>query len=103
VDCGAKLGESKEKDWEKNIEDWGEDFGKRMGNWGEDFGKQIEKECYGLRHGATIIGLIIGLIIILVGVASLVGISLKFWPMIIVFFGLLVLGGAIYSLVHKRK
>lgn len=102
VKCGAKLHISKESDWAKSVDDWGEDFGKRMGDWGDDFGRQIEEECYGLRQGGTIIGLIVGIIIILVGVASLVGISLTFWPMIIVLFGLLIVGGAVYALIHKR-
>ena len=53
-------------------------------------------------HGGTIVGLIIGLIIILVGVTSLAGIDLEFWPLIIVIFGLLISGGAIYTLTRKR-
>ena len=91
VKCGAKLKASTEKSLEKRIEEGAEEFGKRA-----------EQECFGLPHGGTIIGLIIGIIIILVGVTSLAGIDLKLWPLIIVIFGLLIFGGAIYSLTHKR-
>ncbi|MQY61930.1 zinc-ribbon domain-containing protein [archaeon] len=113
VKCGAKLKASTEKSLEKRIEEgaeefgkraeaWGEDFGKRAEEWAEDFPKRTKQECFGLPHGGTIIGLIIGIIIILVGVTSLAGIDLKLWPLIIVTFGLLIFGGAIYSLTHKQ-
>ena len=102
VSCGSKLKVSTEKTIEKRIEKGAEEFGKRAEAWGEDFGKRTEQECFGLPHGGTILGLIIGIIIILVGVTSLAGIDLEFWPLIIIIFGLLIAGGALYSLTHKR-
>ena len=102
VKCGAKLKVLKEKSLEKRFEDGAEEFGKRAEAWGESFGKRAENECFGLPHGGTIFGLIIGIIIILVGISSLAGIDLEFWPIIIVIFGVLILGGAIYSLTQKR-
>ena len=109
VKCGTKLNMPREKDWVKRIDEggekigeWGEEFGKRVEEWAEDFPKRTKQECFGLPHGGTIIGLIIGIIIILVGVTSLAGIDLELWPLIIVIFGLLIFGGAIYSLTHKR-
>ena len=102
VKCGAKLKASTEKSLEKRIEEGAEEFGKRVEEWAEDFPKRTKQECFGLPHGGTIVGLIIGIIIILVGVTSLAGIDLKLWPLIIVTFGLLIFGGAIYSLTHKR-
>ena len=102
VKCGSKLKVSTEKSLEKRIEEGAEEFGKRAEAWGEDFGKRTEQECFGFPHGGTIFGLVIGIIIILVGVTSLAGIDLEFWPLIIVIFGLLILGGAIYSLIRKR-
>ena len=84
------------------MEKWGEEFGKRAEEWGEDFGRRAEKECFGLPHGGTIFGLVIGIIIIVVGISSLPGIDLEIWPLIIVIFGLLILGGAIYTLTRKR-
>jgi uncharacterized membrane protein YvbJ len=102
VKCGAKLKVSPEKNLEKRIEKGAEEFGKRAEAWGKDFGKRTGDECFGLPHGGTIFGLVVGVIIILVGVASLAGIDLELWPLIIIIFGLLIFGGAIYSLIRKR-
>ena len=49
------------------MNEWGENIGKRAEEWGKDFPKRIEKECFGIPHGSTIIGLNIGIIIILIG------------------------------------
>jgi hypothetical protein len=70
--------------------------------WGEDFGRRVEKECFGLPQGGTIVGLIIGIIILVIGISSLTGIDLEIWPLIIVIFGVLIIGGAVYTLTHKR-
>jgi uncharacterized membrane protein YvbJ len=102
VKCGAKLKLSTEKSLEQRIEEGAEEFGRRAEAWGEDFRKQTEQECFGLPHGGTIFGLIIGIIIILVGVTSLAGIDLEFWSLIIIISGLLIAGGAIYTLTQRR-
>ena len=103
VKCGSKLKVSMEKSLEERIEKGAEEFGKRAEAWGENFGKRAEQECFGLPHGGTIFGLIIGLIIILVGVTSLAGVDIDFWPLIIIIFGLLIFGGALYSLTQRRQ
>jgi uncharacterized membrane protein YvbJ len=103
VKCGSKLKVSMEKSFEERIEKGAEEFGKRAEAWGENFGKRAEQECFGLPHGGTIFGLIIGLIIILVGVTSLAGVDIDFWPLIIIIFGLLIFGGALYSLTQRRQ
>ena len=100
--CSVKLKVSMEKSIEKRIEEGAEEFGKRAEAWGENFGKRTEQECFGRPHGGTIFGLIIGIIIILVGVTSLAGIDLEIWPLLIIIFGLLIFGGAIYTLIRKR-
>lgn len=102
VKCGAKLKVSAEKSLEKRLEEGAEEFGKRAEAWAENFGRRTEQECFGLPHGGTIFGLVIGIIIILVGVTSLSGIDIEFWPLIIIIFGLLILGGAVYSITQKR-
>jgi len=102
VKCGAKLHLPKNKSLEKQIEDGAEEFGKRAEEWGKSFGKHAEDECFGLPNGGTIFGIIIGIIIVLVGLSSLLGIDLEFWPLVIIIFGVLILGGAIYSIIHKR-
>ena len=113
VKCGKKLNVSPAKSFENRIEEgaeelgkraeeWGEHFGKRAEEWGESFEKRAEKECFGLPHGGTIFGLIIGIIIILVGTSMLAGIDLKIWPLTVLIFGVLIFGGAIYSLTRKQ-
>jgi len=102
VKCGAALEGSRSSHALDNVDEWGKDIGKRAERWGESFRKRAEEECFGLPHGGTIFGLIIGIIIILVGVTSLAGIDLEFWPLIIIIFGLLIFGGSIYSLIQRR-
>ena len=104
VKCGAKLETSQEESWGKRMEKWGEEIGKRAEEWGEDFGRHAEQECFGLPNVGAFLSLLIGAIIILVGIAWLIGIALTryFWPLIIIGFGLLILTGAIYSLIRRR-
>jgi uncharacterized membrane protein YvbJ len=102
IKCSAKLNVPGKKSLEKSIEEGAEEFGKRAEEWGKSFGKRQEEECFGLPHGGIIVGLIIGIIIIAVGVTSLAGINLDLWPLIILIFGVLILGGAIYTLTRKR-
>ena len=114
VKCGAKLELAQEsidkrvEKWGEEIgkraEEWGEEMGKRAEKWGEDFGKRAEKECFGLPHGGVIFGLLIGVVIILVGIASLIGVAFGrfLWPLLIIVFGSLILAGALYSLTRRR-
>ena len=102
VKCGANIAASAEKSIEKGIEEAAEEFGRRAEGWGKDFGKNVENECFGLPHGGTIFGIIIGIMIILVGVTSIVGLDFHLWPFILLAFGLLVFCGALYSILRKR-
>jgi uncharacterized membrane protein YvbJ len=102
VKCGANIKLSMEKSIEKRIEEGAEEFGRRAEAWGENFGKRSEQHCFGLPHGGTIFGLIIGIIIILIGLTSFAGIDIEFWPLIIIIFGLLIFGGALYTIIHKQ-
>ena len=101
VKCGQNLNVPTEKRLEKRIEEGAEEFGRRAEEWGENFGKSAEQECFGLPHGGTIFGLVIGFIIILFGITSLAGVNIEFWPLIIIIFGILIVGGAIYSITKK--
>ena len=102
VKCGAKLEVSREESWDKRLEKWGEDFGKRAERWGEDFGRRAEKEA--LNIGA-ILGIIVGVVMILVGIAWFSGIAVAryFWPITVIVFGLLVLAGVMYGLLRKSQ
>jgi hypothetical protein len=63
-----------------------------------------ENECFGLPHGGSIAGLIIGLIIILWGVTAVLDIDFGsyLWAFIIIIFGTLMVAGALYSISRKR-
>jgi len=56
--------------------------------------RRPEEECFGLPHGGAIVGLVIGIIIILVGLASLYEIDIG--PLMIIAFGVLILVWALY-------
>lgn len=71
--------------------------------------KKMEDECFGLPNGGMIVGLIIGIIIVLVGVASLLeasGIIVNFWgvfwPFILILFGVLIILGGLYGRGRRR-
>ena len=61
--------------------------------------RRMENECFGLPNGGMIVGIIIGIIIILVGLSLFLqttyGITIDFWPFILIIFGLLILAGAL--------
>jgi len=56
--------------------------------------RRPEEECFGIPHGGAIVGLAIGIIIILVGLASLYEIDIG--PLMIIAFGVLILVWALY-------
>lgn len=104
VKCHAKLNVPREKNWEKRLEEGAEEFGRRAEVWAESFERRAENECFGLPHGGSIFGIVLGIIIIIGAILLLAGINLEiWWPLIIIIFGVLVLSGAIYSLTNKRK
>ena len=89
--CGANLKVSQKKSLEKRTEEWGERVGKRA-----------EEECFGLPHGGAIAGLIFGIIITLVGVSWFTGFEWeRFWPAVVIIFGILVIAGAVYGLSRR--
>ncbi|MFA5571983.1 MAG: zinc-ribbon domain-containing protein [Candidatus Bathyarchaeia archaeon] len=63
--------------------------------------RKMEDECFGLPNGGMIAAFIIGIIILLVGLGLLIetsfGISINFWPLIIIIFGVLLVVGALYK------
>ena len=102
--CGANLKENFEDRTEafgKQAEEWGKALGKRAEEWGEDFGNRMEKECFGLPHGGTIVGIIFGLFIIIIGVGMIMGWTLNIGAYAMILIGALILLSAIYALTRK--
>ncbi len=66
--------------------------------------KRAEDECFGLPHGGAIAGIIIGMIIVLYGFTTLLGLEIGplVGPIIAIIIGVLIVAGAIYALTRKR-
>jgi hypothetical protein len=63
--------------------------------------RRMENECFGLPNGGIIVGVIIGIIIVLAGLALFLqatyGIWIDLWPIILVIFGVLIVLGALFG------
>ena len=68
-----------------------------MGERAERFGRRMEDECFDLPGGNSIIGILFGLAIILVGASQLMDWNLDLGPFAIIVFGLLIVAGALYK------
>ena len=99
--CGEplKVSRRERRGWEEEIEVRAEEFGHRA----ERFGKQMEDECFGLPGGNTIIGILIGLAIILVGASQLMGWNLDLGPFAIIVVGVLIVAGVLYKQSQGRR
>ncbi len=66
--------------------------------------RRKENECFGLPHGGSIAGLVIGFIIILWGITHFLGEDFGeyLWPFIIIIFGTLMVAGALYTMGRRR-
>lgn len=64
--------------------------------------RRREEECFGIPRGGAVATLVIGVIIILAGLSfmlsELYGISIPWWPAIIIILGILIIVGGIYRL-----
>ena len=71
--------------------------------------KKKEEDCFGLPYGNAIWGLLCGSIIIISGLSWFLGMDLSIlWsttigPFIIIFIGILIIAGAIYSITRKNR
>jgi divalent metal cation (Fe/Co/Zn/Cd) transporter len=67
----------------------------------------MESECFGLPRGGTVVGLVIGLIIILAGISFLLQAlypempAIPWWPFIVIIFGALMIAGAIHGIRRR--
>jgi len=70
-------------------------FGFRERDW--------EGECFGLRHSGSIVGLIFGIMIVLIGASIILGRS--FWVLfgsfLVIVFGLLIILGVLFGTRRK--
>jgi len=68
--------------------------------------KRVEEECFGIPYGGAIAGIIFGAIIIIFGLATILGIQNVWqwiWPFIVIVVGLLIIIGAIIGLRRRPK
>ena len=103
VNCGENLNNSQEKKWDEKIDAWGEDVGKRADNWGKQMEREFKDGCFGLPHGGAIVGIILGIILLIIGLAWLANISIWRYlgPIAAVIVGVLIIAGAAYRLNRR--
>lgn len=104
VKCGANLMSSQEKwEWERRVEEWGEDVGKRAEKWGKQMEREFKDECFGLPHGGAIVGIIFGIIILILGFALLANINIWNYlgPIAAIIVGILIITGVAYRLIRR--
>jgi ribosomal protein L40E len=72
--------------------------------------RHFGEECFGLPYGGAIVGLLFGVIILILGAAWVVslslGIEIDVWkfigPVVVIFIGALIVAGVVYGLSHRR-
>lgn len=66
----------------------------------------MEEECFGLPRGGTIVGIVIGSIIILFGISWILShyynVSIEIWPIAVIIVGILIVAGALYGLRYRQ-
>ena len=99
--CGASLSVSRRESrgWEEELETRAEAFGERAEKWG----RSMEDECFGLPGGGSIIGVLFGLFIILLGARQLFDWNIDFGPLAIIVVGVLILAGSLYQQNKRRR
>jgi hypothetical protein len=72
--------------------------------FGEPEGR-VRDECFGLPYGGAIIGVIIGMFILLSGLAMLLGLDFSRYsgPFFVMVIGLLIVAGAIYGILRRAR
>ena len=85
ANCGADLYYREKREKEED-----ECFGPR---------RKERDECFGLPHGGAIVGIIFGVLLLIVGIATLYNIPVlqNIWSFALIILGILIVGGAIYS------
>jgi len=69
------------------------------------FEKRMEEECFGIPRGGSIVAMVIGLIIVLLGISWILSIyyqiKLEIWPIVVIIFGILMIVGAYYGMRRR--
>jgi uncharacterized membrane protein YvbJ len=71
--------------------------------------RRMEHECFGLPHGGAIVGLAIGVIVLLWGIATMaqqmgwITETPSLWFIVIIIFGVLLIVGAVYGMSRKKS
>jgi hypothetical protein len=63
--------------------------------------RREENDCFGLPRGGSIVGLLIGLIIILVGLQQIFGWHIDLWSYVIIIIGFLFIAGSLFRLFSR--
>ena len=94
VSCGAALKVSRrhKRGWEEGIKMRPKEFGPRA----ERVGRRMEDECFGLPGDGSIVGVLIGLAIIIVGASELFGWNIDIGPFAIIAVGVLIVAVVLY-------
>ena len=101
VSCGAalKVFRRQKRGWEEELKTPPkEDYVRRAGR----VGRRMEDECFGLPGGSSIVGILIGLAIILVGARELFGWNIDIGPFAAIVVGVLIIAGAIYKQSQRK-
>jgi len=71
--------------------------------------RRVENECFGLPHGGLIVGIVIGIIILLFGIAEVIkqtnpNVDYSGWigAFVIIIIGILIIVGAMYRMQRRR-
>jgi len=70
------------------------------------FGAERENnECFGVRHGGALVGIIVGIFIIIIGLSYFLGENIRemIGPLIIIVIGLFIVIGAIAGVSRRRR
>lgn len=78
----------------------------REGCFGSSRGEgRAEEECFGIPRGGSIVGLIIGAIIVLFGISWILSayniLKLEVWPVVVIIFGMLIIVGVYYGMRRR--
>jgi hypothetical protein len=105
VKCGENLMGSQDKkwDWERRIDAWGEDVGTRADKWGKQMEREFNDACFSSPNSGAIVGIIVGIIILILGVALLANVNIWSYlgPIAVIIVGILIITGVVYRLIRR--